>query len=333
MSKLFENKSLYIGLIIFIIPIILIGCKNKENDKEVIEQLELNKGSIALDNNGDYSIYNYNKGQYEEIDSNYIITNYNIKSRNFIYNEKGQYKVNYNGKNIIIEDNKVIYDPKLSLDGNYISYFIKEDYLELKVKDIETLEYIDINSSVSISGSLIDWITKDVIVYYGIDENKNNGIFTYNIKNNEEKLLYKLDKGYIEYIKVIDDGIVFVQEKGIRDKYIKILNVDGTIKEIIDGFSEVKDVEKNSEGIFILGKLKDNNFSLYKYNNEKIKRLVFDFPNLINLEKGLSKDSDGTILFMGSDDDYNFPRIYGCKDETINLISNEGGSYHFVNFN
>lgn len=332
MNRLVKNKYLYSKLIITcIIPIILIGCKNK--DEEVIEQLEMNKGSIVLDENGDYEVYNYNERNYEKINSDYIITAYNSESKNFIYNEKGEYKVNYKGKDTTIEESRILHNPKLSLDGKYISYFIKEDYLDLKVKDIETLEYIDINSNVAISGDLIDWITNDILVYYGIDNNKVNGIFTYNIKNSEEKLLYKLDKGYIEYIEVIENGIVFVQEKGIKDKYLKILNVDGTVEEEIEGISEVRDVEKNSEGIFILGKLEDNNYSLYKYSDGKIKRLIYDFPKLVNLEKGLSKDSNGAILFMGSDENYNTPSIYSCSDDTISLINSKEGNYYFIDFN
>lgn len=331
MNRLFKNNFLNIGLIIFIIPVILIGCTKK--DEEVIERLVLNKGSIALEQNGDYEIYNYNEENYEKIDKDYIITAYNSESKNFIYNEKGEYKVNYKGKDTIIEESNTLKNPKLSPDGNYISYFIKGDYLDLKVKNIETLEYIDIKSNVSISGNLIDWITKDILVYYGVDDNKNNGIFTYDIKNNKEKLLYKLDKGYIEFLKAIDDGVVFVQEKGMKDKYLKILNLEGTLEGVIKGISDVKDVEKNAEGIFILGKLEDNNFSLYKYSNDITKRLVFDFPKLINLEKGLSKDSEGRILFMGSDENYNTPSIYGCVDDTISLINNEEGNYYFIDFN
>lgn len=331
MSRFLKNKVIYLGLITVIIPIFLIGCKDKP--EEVINQLEMNKGSIVLDKNGDYDIYNYNKGKYENLDSSYIITTYNSESKNFIYNEAGEYKVNYKGKDIIIEENNIIQNPKLSLDGNYISFFLKEDYLDLKVKNIETSEYIDINSNVSISGNLIDWISKDMLVYYGIDNNKNNGVFTYNIKSKEEKLLYQLDKGYIEFIKVIDEGIVFIQEKGIKDKYIKLISIDGNVEEIIKGFSEVKDVEKNSEGIFILGKLEDNNFSLYKYSNNSTKRLVFDFPKLINLEKGLSKDNEGTILFMGSDDNYKSPSVYGCLNDTISLVNQESGNFYFIDFN
>ena len=331
MSRFFKNKAIYLGLITVIIPVVLIGCKNRP--EEVINQLEMNKGSIALDKSGDYEIYDYNKGNYKKIEDKYIITAYNSESKNFIYNEKGKYKVNYKGKDTIIEESNMLQNPKLSLDGSYISYFIKEDYLDLKIKDIDTLEYIDVNSEVSISGNLIDWISNDVLVYYGIDNNKNNGIFTYNIKSKEEKLLYKLDKGYIEFIKVIDEGIVFIQEKGIKDKYIKLISTDGTVEEVIEGFSEVKDVEKNSEGIFILGKLEDNNFSLYKYNNNSTKRLVFDFPKLINLEKGLSKDNEGTILFMGSEDNYNSPSIYGCINDTISLVNQEAGNFYFINFN
>ena len=69
--------------------------------------------------------------------------------------------------------------------------------------DLSTSKSIDVNSNVVISGQLVDWLNKDTIIYYGIDKEKNNGIFTYNIKEKKETLIYKLDIGYLRAFKSI----------------------------------------------------------------------------------------------------------------------------------
>ena len=83
----------------------------------------------------------------------------------------------------------------------------------------------------------------------------------------------------------------------------------------------------------MLGRVSGNNYSIYKYSDNKFKRLIFDFPKLVNLDKGLSKDENGNLLFMGHDEDYNLNNIYMIEDENISLINSKSSNYYFIEFN
>ncbi|MGG7058665.1 hypothetical protein ACQPUY_00755 [Clostridium nigeriense] len=324
-----RRKRVFLSSLILLYSIGLFGCSN---DEEEIKKVKIDNGAIAIENSGDYSIYNLADEKYEKVETDYIITSYDSKSENFIYSEDGKFKVNYLGKEKDIEDSKNITSPKLSIGGDYLSYFVREDYLNLKIKNLKEDKDIDFKSNVAISGELIDWLNKDTLVYYGIDDSRNNGIFIYNISENKEKLLYKLDLGYVEYLKVIDDGIVFVQEKEEKQRTLKFIDENGNITESIDNIIDISDVEVSEDGIYILGRIENNNYSLYKYNNGSVKRLVYDFPKIINLEKGLSKDSSGNILFIGGDDT-RIEKLYKCEDGTISTLDVDTGTYNFIDYN
>ena len=120
-----------------------------------------------------------------------------------------------------------------------------------------------------------------------------------------------------------------MQEKEGKQKILKVIDEDGEVNEVIEDVLDVSDVESTQEGIFILGKLENNNYSLYKYHDKKAKRLVYDFPKLINLEKGLSKDKDGNIIFVGGED-VKVERIYRCTDDAISIIDGASGTYNFI---
>ena len=62
-------------------------------------------------------------------------------------------------------------------------------------------------------------------------------------------------------------------------------------------------------------------------------RVVYDFPLMINLEKGLSVSPKGELLFMGSNDDYNEQNIYSYYNGEVKLISTKEGKYTFINMN
>lgn len=321
-------RKIFLVNFILLLGIFLYGCKNKIKEENKVDILN---GAVAIENSGEYQIYNLTNEKYEKVDTEYIITAYDLKSGSFIYNENGEYKINYLGKEEIIEEGKKVISPKLAKEGGYLAYFLRDGYLELKIKDLSNNKPISINSKVAISGELIDWLNENTLVYYGIGEDKTNGIFTYNIDKNEEKLLYKLDLGYVEFLKVLDNGIVFVQEKEGRQKILKVIDEFGEVNEVIEDVLDVSDVESTSEGIFILGKLENNNYSLYKYDEGKAKRLVYDFPKLINLEKGLSKDKDGNIIFIGGEDNKQ-EKVYRCDDDTISIIDGATGTYNFIEF-
>jgi len=324
-----RRKRVFLSSLILLCSIGLFGCSN---DEEEIKKVKIDNGAIAIENSGDYSIYNLADEKYEKVETDYIITSYDSKSENFIYSEDGKFKVNYLGKEKDIEDSKNITSPKLSIGGDYLSYFVREDYLNLKIKNLKEDKDIDFKSNVAISGELIDWLNEDTLVYYGIDDSRNNGIFIYNISENKEKLLYKLDLGYIEYLKVIDDGIVFVQEKEEKQRTLKFIDENGNITESIDNIIDISDVEVSEDDIYILGRIENNNYSLYKYNNGSVKRLVYDFPKIINLEKGLSKDSSGNILFIGGDDT-RIEKLYKCEDGAISTLDVDTGTYNFIDYN
>lgn len=324
-----RRKRVFLSSLILLCSIGLFGCSN---DEEEIKKVKIDNGAIAIENSGDYSIYNLADEKYEKVETDYIITSYDSKSENFIYSEDGKFKVNYLGKEKDIEDSKNITSPKLSIGGDYLSYFVREDYLNLKIKNLKEDKDIDFKSNVAISGELIDWLNEDTLVYYGIDDSRNNGIFIYNISENKEKLLYKLDLGYVEYLKVIDDGIVFVQEKEEKQRTLKFIDENGNITESIDNIIDISDVEVSEDDIYILGRIENNNYSLYKYNNGSVKRLVYDFPKIINLEKGLSKDSSGNILFIGGDDT-RIEKLYKCEDGAISTLDVDTGTYNFIDYN
>jgi len=299
----------------------------------VNNSLKLNSGSIIKENLGKFEFYNLINNTYNQVETDNFLLSYDVKSNNYIFNEEGKIKVNYLGKKVTLEEKKEVISPKLSLGGNHILYFIKEDFLKLIVKDLSTSKSIDVNSNVVISGQLVDWLNKDTIIYYGIDKEKNNGIFTYNIKEKKETLIYKLDIGYLELLKVSDNKISFIQVLDAKNKILKVLNEAGEIEDEIEGAININDVEIKDDILYILGKIDGNNYSLYKHKDGITKRLIYDFPKIINLDKGLSKDSNGNILFMGSEENYNLNNIYICEDETISIINDNESNYYFIEFN
>lgn len=323
------RKKIFLSGFIVLIIIAFIGCNNTEPEEP---KIELSKGAIAIENSGEYKIYNLKDNKYELVDTDYIITSYDEESGTFVLNDKGEVKLNSLSKEYSIEVDEVIVSPKVSLKGKYLSYFVKDGYLDLKIKDIESNTYIDFNSDVIISGDLIDWINEDTLVYYGIDNNKNNGVFTYNIPEKKENLLFKLDLGYVEYLEVIEENLIIVQEKDNKERFLKVIDNKGELVETIDKIVEVSDVEVTKDGIYILGRLENNNYSLYKYSEGSMKRLVYDFPKLINLEKGLSKDKDGNIIFVGGDDN-DTEKLYISIDGAISQLEASEGKYHFIDIN
>ncbi len=74
--------------------------------------------------------------------------------------------------------------------------------------------------------------------------------------------------------------------------------------------------------------------SLYRINENKVQRLVFDFPSMVEADKGLSVDENGEILFIGKDDSSKNKAVYSCsEDKTISLVSDKASDYNFIRIN
>ena len=76
--------------------------------------------------------------------------------------------------------------------------------------------------------------------------------------------------------------------------------------------------------------MKDDNHSIYEVKDGKVNRLIYDFPNIIHLEKGLSSDEDGNVLFIGSTDSFEKENIYIYEDGYVKVLTNDNFKYYFV---
>lgn len=332
--KVLKRKCLSI-LAFIVLPLFILGCSPKQEKlPDVAEEITLNSGAVLKSEEGAYKLYNYDNGKYEQIKSNNIVLAYDKNSSSYIAAKEGKPYVVSKGKKFDIKDlgyNEL----KLSKDGGFISYFIEDNGLKLKIFDVALNKEIEMKSNVSISGTLYDWYDVNTLVYYGVSNDGVNGLFTYNIKENQEELLYKIEEGYLAFIKGTIDNVVFVQLTLENNK--KLIMIDKKtrdVKLLTDNIEELSDIIINNEKIYFTGKISDNVSSLYELKNNKSKRLVFDFPAIVKTEKGLTIDENGNILFVGSNSvNDNEEQIYTyTQDGSISAVSKNSVDYVFLDY-
>jgi len=332
--KVLKRKCLSI-LAFIVLPLFILGCSSeKAKAPNVTEELKLNSGAVLKSEEGIYKLYNYNNGKYEKAKSSNVVLAYDKKSSSYISVEDSKPYVVSNGNRFEIKDLGYS-ELKLSKDGSYISYFIEDNGLKLKIFDTNGNKKIEMESNVSISGTLYDWYDVNTLVYYGVSNDGVNGLFTYNIKENKEELLYKIEEGYLAYIKGTIDNVVFLQLTLENNK--KLIMIDKKTKDVkllTDNIEEISDIIINKEKIYFTGKIHDNVKSVYELKNNKAKRLVFDFPNVVKTEKGLTIDENGNILFVGSNvGNSNEEQIYTyTQDGSITSVSKDSVDYMFLDY-
>lgn len=325
-------KRVIILIQLMIIAIFFLGCK-KESVEE-ISKIRLNKGAF-VDESTSYETFNFNsENTYEEIDTKgKVITNFNKKSNTYTFYKDNSFYVNYNSKDIKIEHSKIA-SLKISQEGNYVFYFINDEYLEPAVMDLENEKEILLDNKAIISGQFIDWITDTKLAYYGANtEEKATGIFIYDIKTKNEENLYKISNGYVKFLKHIDYGLALVEEHYGEDTVLNIVSVNGDITEISREVIDINDIESINNKLYLLGKIKNNNYSIYELDNGVIKRLLFDFPNVLYAEKGLSVNEAGEILFVGSSSNEKSEHVYKYSDGSVILVSDDITNCNFININ
>ena len=325
-------KRLMILIQLMITAVFFLGCK-KESLEE-ISKISLNKGAF-VDESTSYETFNFNsENTYEEIDTEgKVITNFNMKSNTYTFYKDNSFYVNYNSKDIKIEHNKIA-SLKISPEGDYVFYFINDEYLEPAVMDLKNEKEILLDNKAVISGQFIDWITDTKLAYYGVNtEEKTTGIFTYDIKTKNEDNIYKISNGYVKFLKHIDDGLALVEEHYGEDTVLNIVSVNGDITEISREVIDINDIESVNDKLYLLGKVKNNNYSIYEFDNGVIKRLVFDFPSVLYAEKGLSVNESNEILFVGSSSNEKKEHVYKYSDGSVALVSNDITNCNFININ
>lgn len=305
---------------------------NSNEKKDIKENIDLNIGSIVKTEKGENSNLNLENDSYKKVSNDEVVIEYS-KDKSYVYlsNEKHFVK----RKNEIIEINNDKYNNlNLSQTGNYIGYIIDDAENELKIIDLEKNKEIKLKSNVIISGEFFDFTNEDSIIYYGISEEGENGVFIYDLKTNEEKMIYKIEKGYVEFLKVLDDEVIILNNSVEDGKYLKTINLKTKETKILsDKVDKLSDIQKNNNKYYFLGSIKTDGDSLYLISDNDIERIVFDFPNEISLESKLSKNYNGEILFMGKNVGDSGMEIYSYNlEDGVKLIEDKEGTYNFIRF-
>ena len=325
-------KRLMIIIQLMITTVFFLGCNNESIEE--VSKINLNKGAF-VDESTSYETFNLNsENTYEEIDTkDRVITNFNEESNTYTFYKDNSFYVNYNSNDIKIDHNKIA-NLKISPEGNYVFYFINDEYLEPAVMDLKSEKEILLENKAVISGQFIDWITDTKLAYYGVDtEEKITGIFTYDVKTKKEENLYKITNGYVKFLKHIDNGLALVEEHYEEDTVLNVINVNGDVTEISREVIDINDIQSVNNKLYLLGRVKNNSYSIYELDNGAVRRLLFDFPNVLYAEKGLSVNEAGEILFVGSNSNGQSEHVYKYSDGTVVLVSDDITNCNFININ
>lgn len=327
-----KYRKLIIAVQLMITTTLFLGCKNENVEK--ISTINLNKGAF-VDEANNCETFNLNaENTYDKLDTEgKIINNFNEESSTYTFYKDDSFYINYNYKDIKINHNKIA-DLKISPGGNYVFYFINDEFLEPVVMDLKNEKEIYLENKAVISGEFVDWLTDDKLAYYGVDtEGKITGIFTYDINMKKEENLYRITNGYVKFLKHIDDGLALVEEHYGEDTVLKIINVNYNVNEISREVIDINDIESVNNKLYLLGRVKNNSYSIYEIDNGIIKRLIFDFPSVIYAERGLSVNESGEILFVGSNSNGKSEQLYKYSDGSVILAYNTIKSCNFININ
>lgn len=333
-----KKKRIFVCVFIFIVlPLLVLGCSEEEkvNPDNLAEVIKLEKGAVLKSEDGEYNLYNYRDYNYNKMNINSTILAYDKSSSSYICEEDGEHYIVYDNKKYKIKDKR--YEGlKLSPHGKYISYFVDDDGLKLKIfKNDSKNSEIKINSEVLISGTLYDWYDDNTIVYYGVKNDKTNGLFIYDIIKDKEELIYTVEEGYLVYLKRSMDSLIFLQMNFKNDKELVVIDKKSNQTNILSRYiEELNDVIEIDKKFYFTGKIKDDSKSLYKIEDNNIERLVFDFPAAIDAEKGLKADDEENILFVGKNGIYGkYENIYSYnKDGSVSVVSDEGIDYIFIDY-
>lgn len=330
----FKGKFLCV-LAFSVCSLFILGCNSnkKEVPSNMAENINLNSGAVLKSENGDYNLYDYSE-KYTKQETDKLVLTYDKSSSNYVYRKNGETFAVYNEKEIKIEDSEYI-KLKLSPGGSYVSYFVDDNGMKLKIINLKENKFAEIKSNVSISGTLYDWYDNKSLVYYGVSEDGVNGLFIYNIEDDKEELLYKLKEGYLAYLKGTIDNILFLQLNFDNERQFIALNKNTKDIEILNNnIEEIKDVVYLNNDVFFVGRVKDNVNSLYKIENGNTKRVAYDFPAVIDTGKGIEADSENNILFIGKNNPSSGQEqvFKYSKDGSISSISDGSSDYAFVEY-
>lgn len=322
------------GLILGIIgsSVLFVSC-GETNGKNGEEILTLNEGAIIKVEKGEFYNLNFEEEKFEKTLKEETILEYNKSKDTYIFLKDGKHFIRRKDKRIEIKD-KEYSELKLSPTGKYVAYIIEDSGERiLKVLDLDKNTEREIKSKVRISGNFFQFLENDILIYYGISIEGENGLFTYDLEKEAENKFYEIKKGYIEFLKVVDDKIIILNTFDEEEKKLEIITKEGKQSKIIENeIDKIYDIKKIENEYYFLGSIKTDGESLYKIVDDEIERMIFDFPKNIFLEKGLSKTENEEILFMGNEGFESEMKIFSYKNEEVSVVEETDGEYEFIRF-
>lgn len=250
MKRIFNRV---IAVIIISSSVLMLSCgKDISDNIKEHTALGLNKGALLYHNNIENGIKNLISGSYQNIDDKREIIQYSSNDT-VLFVRDGKGVVEHKGREIVLDDTRIIKE-NISPKGNYLMYFIENESnaLVLKLLNLETKEYEELNIPGTISGDLVDWYDNDTIIFYGVN-NRKSGIFTYNLKTKVEKELYEVSGSYLTYLESTSQGIFFKEVVLTGEQHVKVIDKNGETSILSSNVGEIIDIEVTGKGIYILG--------------------------------------------------------------------------------
>ncbi|WP_238907357.1 hypothetical protein [Clostridium sp. YIM B02506] len=338
---------------VFIITscLLFVSCKNTqvENNKPeneiTFKNYEgINKVSVIYDRNGKISLISdiYKNEVLSKNEDGYVLS-YRKETNSYLktseISEEKKLVLGINNKEYTLKDFTDLFSAKQSPKGNKVLYkkYNEAEEVEFSIFDSSNEKDIPLEINTLISGENYFWKDNNTIIYYGINDKENkNGIYSYNISSDEETLLYELKQGIIEYMQLTDEYIYFMLNSLNGKKEVNRFSIkDKSLVKITDKFKYISSVAEEAGSIYILGEEESSGISIYSIIDGKLKRVIYDFPRQIDPDRGMIKDKDGNILFIGyenikEDEDV---YVYSTVDKGTKIISKKVGKYFFIETN
>lgn len=354
-------KSFKKILSFFIVSFVILGLTACNYNKETLEEvnnLPHYSQITALENNHENSdVYKIeNKGLYKiGTIENLLDLSYNNKNAVYVYLQNISKGQNFNNNKVIIIKDKrkkelkdfyTAVDFKLNSLGDKLAFrSFKEDSREsaegMRVYDIKKNKYINLKSSVLVSGNLYGWINDQKIIYYGNMGGKKNSdkIYSYDFETNKEEVYLDKIKGYCTYFVLMGKDILFLAKEGDKQSLYYFDSEKNITKSITNNiYSVSKSIVTYEKGeIFFIGSEDEKQLALYKFSSKELnlERITYDFPKALDEMTGIATDDQGNVYFGGIDildeDGKVDVYMYDGKEKSINLISTHKGKYSVYN--
>lgn len=340
----FIKKKIYIVIFAFFCAFLLNSCNKKVNN----DYFQLSNLIVTNEKEDKIIINKFENNKIEKLKELPPFIDIDFKENVNVYNIKKSVGENLINTKLIIDskENKDILEKeynyksfKLSLKGEYLAFtsFRDDDYASvnnLQIYDIKNKKYIKLPENILLSGDLFCWGTDNSIIFYGVEQGKNNigKIYSYSIKDNQLKVYFDKIEGYVTFFSLINDDKLLLLESTGAKNYLNICDLKNKNKKLISSeFSSIFEskINKDNSLIYFISKVDNTKNTIFKYDVtlDKLKRITFDFPKKINTLASFSINENDNLIIIGSNNNSDLIYKYDNKNNSISLVNDIEGQY------